>query len=245
MKPVTVFVVDDDEVFQKILSKCLADDGYKVVAAYNAHECLEKLKENSVDLILLDISLPDGNGLVLIQSIRQLTNVPILAISGKNEMSDKVVGLEMGADDYITKPFEPPELKARIRAHLRRNSMLREQAQNNIDDTPECCIRIGKWNLSRSKFQIFDDAGQSGGLSLGEFQLLDLLATSPNKVLSREQILDKTKDDNLDISDRSIDIRIARIRKKIGDDGKDSEIIRTVRNAGYMLVLDRGKTTSL
>src|SRR3982751_4088565 len=124
----TIIVVDDNEELQRIIVMCLTEDGYTVVTARSAQECIEKLKKIPVNLILLDILLPDGNGLVLIEKIRTLTDVPIIAISGKNEMADKVVGLEMGADDYMTKPFEAPELKARVRAHLRRYAGMKEKA---------------------------------------------------------------------------------------------------------------------
>jgi two-component system OmpR family response regulator len=238
MNKQTIFIVEDNKELQHIISLCLAEDDYLVVTADNAQECFEKLKKNSVDLILLDILLPDGNGLALIQRIRQITDAPIIAISGKNEMADKVVGLEMGADDYITKPFEAPELKARVRAHLRRYANFKEPSvkdQSNI----QAEIAIGKWTLNRSRFQIFDENGKSGNLTVGEFRLLELLAASPNRVLSREQILDVIKNENLDILDRAIDIQIARVRKKIGDNGKSPEIIKTVRSIGYMLVLDK------
>ena len=236
-KPATIFVVDDNKEFQRIISLCLAEDGYAIATAHSVGECLESLQKTPVDLILLDILLPDGNGLVLIEKIRKLTNVPIIAISGKNEIADKVVGLEMGADDYLTKPFEAPELKARVRAHLRRYASMKEPPKA----AKETQLNIGKWKLNHARFQIFDEEGASGNLTVGEFRLLQLLAQSPNRVLTREQILDMTKDDNLDILDRSIDIQIARIRKKIGDSAKTPEIIKTVRSVGYMLVTDKEK----
>lgn len=237
-KASTILVVDDNKEFQHIVSLCLAEEGYVLTSAHSTAECLDVLQKTSVDLILLDILLPDGNGLVLIEKIRKLTNVPIIAISGKNEMADKVVGLEMGADDYLTKPFEAPELKARVRAHLRRYASIKDQAKAEV---AEESLRIGKWFLNQARFQIFDEVGNSGNLTVGEFRMLHLLAQAPNRVLTREHILDLTKDDNLDILDRSIDIQIARIRKKIGDSAKTPEIIKTVRSVGYMLVADKKK----
>ncbi len=238
--PETILVVDDNAELQRLIVISLSEDGYTLITAGDTRECLEKLKKIPVNLILLDILLPDGNGLVLIEKIRQLSNAPIIAISGKNEMADKIVGLEMGADDYLTKPFDDAEMKARVRAHLRRYASMREG--NPADQQTADGVKIGKWILNRERLQIFDEAGVSGNLTVGEFRLLEMLARAPNRVLSREQILDAIKDDSLDITDRSIDIQIARVRKKIGDNGKMPEIIKTVRSAGYMLVLDRKKS---
>lgn len=234
----TIYIVDDNEELKSLIALSLESEGYAVITAHDSRECLEKLKKISVDLILLDILLPDGNGLVLIEKIRQLTNAPIIAISGKNELADKIVGLEMGADDYMTKPFDEAEMKARVRAHLRRYASMKDAAPSQ--DAGEK-VRIGKWILNRARFQIFDEAGTSGNLTVGEFKLLDMLARAPNRVLTREQILDAIRDDSLDITDRSIDIQVARLRKKIGDNAKMPEIIKTVRSAGYMLVLDSKK----
>lgn len=234
----TVFVVDDNDELQHIIALCLSEEGYTIASARNAKECLEKLKKIPPDVILLDILLPDGNGLALIEKIRALTNAPIIAISGKNEMADKIVGLEMGADDYITKPFDAAELKARVRAHLRRHASMKA---SGTEDNNANGLKIGKWIMNRARLQIFDEAGNSGNLTVGEFRLLEMLALAPNRVLSREQILDSIKDDSLDTLDRSIDIQIARVRKKIGDSAKTPEIIKTVRSVGYMLVLDKKK----
>ncbi len=235
----TVFIVDDNAELQRIIALCLKEDGYAVLTASNSRECLEKLKNIPVHLLLLDILLPDGNGLVLIEKIRQLTDAPIIAISGKNELADKVVGLEMGADDYLTKPFDEAELKARVRAHLRRYGNMK--APKETATTTADPLRIGKWTINRERFQVFDENGASCNLTIGEFRLLEMLARSPNRVLSREQILDALKEDALDITDRSIDIQIARIRKKMGDNGKTPEIIKTIRSVGYMLVTDAQK----
>lgn len=236
----TIYIVEDNEELKKLVALSLSAEGYVVITAGSSRECIEKLKKISVNLILLDILLPDGNGLVLIEKIRQLTDAPIIAISGKNEMADKIVGLEMGADDYMTKPFDEAEMKARVRAHLRRYASMKEAGPSQ--DAMEQ-VQIGKWVLNRARLQIFDENGISGNLTVGEFKLLDLLARAPNRILTREQILDAINDDSLDITDRSIDIQIARLRKKIGDNAKMPEIIKTVRSAGYMLVLDNKKAT--
>jgi two-component system, OmpR family, response regulator len=234
-KQATVFLVDDNDDLRETIAENLEIDGYNVLVARDARECLEKIKDNPVDIVLLDLGLPDGNGLTLMRDIRKSTDAPILVISGRNLMSDKIIGLDMGADDYIGKPVEMPELSARINAHLRRHknrndSALRAQEAERVV--------VGNWSIDRAKFQIFDKNGQSCNLTVREFRLLDALARAPNRVLSREQLLNATREEGLDIFDRSIDIQITRIRKKIGDHARTSGMIRTVRGAGYMLVTE-------
>ncbi len=229
-KTETLFLVDDDRELCDTLVENLRRKGFRVIAAHSAAECLDKLDHQPVDLVLLDLVLPDGSGLSLIGTIRAHTPAPILVISGRNETADRVVGLDMGADDYLNKPFEMAELYARVNAHLRRSKAARAHHAGTAS------LRIGRWTLDRAQMQVFDDKGESGGLTVREFGLLEALALSPNRVLSREQLLDATRTGALDVFDRSVDIQIARIRKKIGDSGRAPRVIRTLRGAGYMLV---------
>src|SRR3990172_3404741 len=229
-----ILVVDDDTALQDLIREVLEEDGYVVFSASNGKEALRLLKVKKTDTILLDLMLPDVDGLGLISDIRQLTAAPIIVISGKGNWVDKVVGLEIGADDYLGKPFELRELAARVKASVRR---YKDQAEprKNPDFVQQPRIRFGALMLNGAKFQVFDAQDKSCELTAMEFRLLEALVKSPNCVISREQLLDKVHDENLNITDRAIDIQIARIRKKIGDNSKEPQIIKTVRGIGYML----------
>ncbi|MCB1538386.1 MAG: response regulator transcription factor [Rhodospirillales bacterium] len=231
-----VLSVDDDKNLQFVLREYLEGDGYRVLGAGSGRELEERLKGDPFDVVLLDLMLPDSQGLGLIGRIRAVSQAPIIIVSGKSDTTEKIVGLEMGADDYITKPFEMRELSARIRAVLRRSHETPAPAAagaNNVkgDDV----IRFAKWKLDRTQYQAYDSAGHSLNLTTGEFRLLEALAVSANRALSREHLFDLTRDGKFDAYDRAIDIQIARIRKKLDDDPKSPDLIKTVRGVGYML----------
>jgi DNA-binding response OmpR family regulator len=230
-------LVEDNKELRQTVSENLQADGYHIVTAENAGELLNRLQTVSPDTILLDLMLPDGDGLSLIARIRDFTDAPVIVISGKIGMVDKVVGLEMGADDYVAKPFEMRELSARVKANIRRyrpggdgKPASPKPASPDGDEK----ISFGGLVLDRAKFQLYDRDGQSLGLTVMEFRLLEALAQSPNRVLSREQLLQAARQDNPDVYDRAIDVQITRIRKKIGDHCEGDDLIRTVRGAGYM-----------
>lgn len=228
----TVLSVDDDKNLQMVVKTYLEDDGYKVISALSGAE-LEELRGQNFDVVLLDLVLPDSEGFSLIHKIRTNSNAPIIIVSGKSDTTEKIVGLEMGADDYITKPFEMRELSARIKAVLRRT---REMA---VPEKPQGFgggdkIYFDGWCLDRSQYQLFDDNGQSADLTTGEFQLLEALVLSAGRVLSREHLFELTRSGNYDSYDRAIDIQIARIRKKMGDNPRTANLLKTVRGVGYM-----------
>lgn len=231
----TVFMVEDNELVRATMSEALVREGYSVVTAVSAADMAEKLPSLFPDIILLDIGLPDADGLSLIRKIREHTDVPLLIVSGKVDMVDKVVGLEMGADDYISKPIQPKELNARIRAHLRRYKGVEAPGGHPVRREDAVRIKVGPWMLSRPQLQIYNDAGQSADLTVKEFRLLEALVLQPNCVLSREQLLDKARAGDYSTTDRAIDVQIVRIRKKMGDDASSPEIIKSVRGVGYML----------
>ncbi|MDE1152443.1 MAG: response regulator transcription factor [Micavibrio sp.] len=235
MNKPTVLVIDDNAPLRDAIRETLEDDGYAVFTASHAQEALSVLKVKRTDTILLDLMLPDANGLTLIAKIREQTDAPVIVISGKGALVDKVVGLEMGADDYLGKPFEMKELSARVKASIRRYKGAGGKAKGG--DAPRR-VRFGTHILDGAKFQVYDAAGTSCDLTTMEFRLLEALVAANNQVLTREQLLDKARADNLNVSDRAIDIQIARIRKKIGDDSKDPTIIKTIRGVGYMLTCD-------
>lgn len=241
MDKATILSVDDDEGLQLVLKEYLESDGYKVLRAHNIKEFgMWAEQGESIDLVLLDLVLKDAQGLSLIQTIRDKIKSPIIIVSGKTDTTEKIVCLEMGADDYLTKPFEMRELSARIKAVLRRAYPVEgdrsgsQQTMAEIKTSGEK-IYFDNWYLDCGQYQLYDLNDNSADLTTGEFKLLETLVLSAKKVVSRERLFEITRDgSNYDSYDRAIDIQIARIRKKIGDNSKDSEVIKTVRGVGYM-----------
>lgn len=227
-----VLSIDDDENLQTVVSQYLEDDGYTVLTANNVESALEQVKTGDLHVILLDLVLPDGEGLSLIPQFKNITQAPIIVVSGKTDTMEKVVCLEMGADDYIVKPFEMRELSARIKVATRRGQSSNNNEQQSEEDKQEKIKLADGSILDRTQYQLYLKDGESAELTTGEFKLLEALVLSTNRVLSREQLFDLTRDGRFDAYDRAIDIQIGRIRKKLGDD--DGEIIKTVRGAGYM-----------
>jgi two-component system OmpR family response regulator len=240
MKKPVVLLVDDHVELRETVEATLKNDGYDVTSAGNIHELKLKLPSAGFDIVLLDLGLPDGDGLTMIAKIREHSDVPIIVISGKNDMTDKVVGLEMGADDYVGKPLPLKELSSRIKAQLRRYASMQERVKNTNKGKGR--VAFGSWVLDRNRMQVFEQDGTGCGLTAKEFRLLETLVDAPNCVLSRVQILAYISPDNLDITDRAIDIQVMRIRKKIGDTDEKNQVIQTVRGVGYML---SAKTTNV
>ena len=232
-----ILSVDDDENLQLVIQSYLEDEGHEVHVANDRQSLLETLKNHTFDIVLQDLMLPNDDGLSLISLIREHSDAFIFIVSGKDDPLDKVIGLEVGADDYITKPFEMRELSARIKATLRRFKQYQDKKPEPEDDKPTK-VELPDWVLDRSKFQLFDKNGKSMNLTTGEFELLEALALAPNRVLTREHLFSITRDGKFDVYDRAIDIQIGRIRKKMNDDPHEPKYIKTVRGAGYMLVSD-------
>jgi len=226
-----VLVVDDDEDLQELVRHYLEKQGYKLRFAHNGAEMMRELKAEKPDIILLDLMLPDKDGFTLLSEIRSKKYAPVIVVSGRSDMTDKVVGLEMGADDYLTKPFEMRELAARIKAVLRRAA---EGGNNAKPQEKPKRLAFNGWVLDRLQYQLFDADNNPADLTSGEFKLLEALALAPNRVLSREQLFELTREGNFDQYDRVIDTQIARIRKKLNDDPQNPALIKTVRGIGYM-----------
>ncbi len=235
MQKGTILCIDDDESLQTVISHYLEDDGYKVLLANNAKEALDKAESGEPDVILLDLVLPDAEGMTLIPQLQAKIKAGIIVVSGKNDTTEKIVCLEMGADDYLTKPFEMRELSARIKAVARR---MEAKNDNNADaqkaGAKEQIKFEGGWYLDRSQYQVFDENNESANLTTGEFKLLEALIMSPNKALSRERLFELTRDEEFDSYDRAIDIQIGRLRKKLQSSSEMPEVIKTVRGVGYM-----------
>ena len=239
MPKATVLSVDDDEGLQTVVSHYLESEGYNTLSAHSGQQLMKILEEKTPNIILLDLVLPDTDGISILAHLRGGKKIPVIVVSGKSDTTEKIVCLEMGADDYMTKPFEMRELSARIKAVLRRgegNTPSSTQEQNN--EQVQNRVSFGEWVLDRGQFQMFDSKGVSADLTTGEYKLLDALISAPNKVLSRERLFELTRENDYDSFDRAVDIQIGRLRKKLGDDPKSPNYIKTVRGAGYMFTGD-------
>lgn len=233
MQKGTILSIDDDENLQIVISQYLEDDGYTVITANDVKSALEKADTTQADVILLDLTLPDGEGLTLIPQLQSKCKAGIIVVSGKSDTTEKIVCLEMGADDYLTKPFEMRELSARIKALSRRMEPDNDDKGSAIHKIEK--IKFGDgWCLDRTQYQLFDPGNKAADLTTGEFKLLEALILSANRALSREHLFDLTREGKFDVYDRAIDIQIARLRKKLKDDIKSPTIIKTVRSIGYM-----------
>ncbi|HVL00018.1 MAG TPA: response regulator transcription factor [Dongiaceae bacterium] len=231
-----ILSVEDDENLQFVVSQYLEEDGYEVLLANNFASALSVIAAEPVNVVLLDLVLPDGDGLNLISKLKAGSNAAIIVLSGKDNTLEKIVCLEMGADDYLTKPFEMRELSARIKAVLRRIETLPQPVQQEPVKTDSKLRLPNGWILDRTQYQAFDATAQPANLTVGEFKLLEVLAQSANRVLTREQLFELARSGgDPDIYDRAIDIQIARLRKKIGDISKPPLLIKTIRGVGYML----------
>lgn len=231
-----VTIVDDDPDIRAILQRSLAADGFEVTALESGVGIEDVLSTRNVDLVLLDIGLPDLDGLSVMQRIRKQSNVGIIIVSGRGDLADRVVGLEVGADDYVTKPFEPREIMARVRSVLRRG---RNDAPVAVSATPVSDHHIhqfNEWSLDVTAQSLSDADGNPIVLTSGEFKLLEALVTRANRVLTRDQLMDICHGNNAPAFDRSIDVCIGRLRKKLNDNSKNPSLIRTVRNGGYIFV---------
>jgi DNA-binding response OmpR family regulator len=242
--PVQILVVDDDPDVRDLLHDYLSGQGYQVVAADRAAAARSLMEAEAPDLVLLDVGLPGEDGLSLARHIRERFDVGIIMISGAGETLDRIVGLEVGADDYVAKPFDPRELKARVKSVLRRYLRAPRPGPQATAEPPQATsnrrVAAGACILDLDSHQLFDAEGAEIPLTRMEFELLEVLVQRPNRPLTRDQILNLTQNRDWDPFDRSIDIRIARLRRKIEPDPDRPQYIRTVRGLGYMYVPGRG-----
>jgi len=231
-----ILVVDDDKGIRSMLRRYLAAEGFRVSEAADGAALRAAFKEAEVDLVLLDLVMPGEDGLSLARDIRRHSSVPIIILTGKGDLIDRVVGLEAGADDYLTKPFHLREVLARIRSVLRR---ARAPAPPSAEDKPappgagEVLGFLG-WELDLTRRELNPPSGARVPLTTGEFELLRAFARNANRVLTRDQLLDLVKGRSWSAFDRSIDTQVARLRRKIERDPGKPELIKTVRGAGYV-----------
>lgn len=223
-----ILVVDDDHEIRDLLARFLKEHGLRVTTAADGREMRRALDGWKVDLIVLDLMLPGEDGLTLCRKLRAESTIPVIMLTAMGEEVDRIVGLEMGADDYIAKPFSPRELLSRIKAVLRRAKGAPEAAAGGA------VIRFAGWSLDLDKRELHRGDGVMVPLSGGEFDLLAAFVTHPGRVLSRDQLLDLARGREAQPFDRSIDVQVSRLRRKIEEDPKEPVLIKTVRSGGYM-----------
>jgi two-component system OmpR family response regulator len=229
-----VLVVDDDAEIRRLLRDYLARHGLRVSTARDGRELWQVLERSHVDLVILDLMLPGEGGLVLCRSLRERSQVPVIMLTALSEEADRIVGLEMGADDYLTKPFSPRELLARIRGVLRRT-----RAYPREDPLPGVRrYRFAGWVLDTGHRHLVNPEGVVVTLSGGEYRLLSVFVSHANRTLSRDQLLDLTRGREAGPFDRSVDVLVGRLRRRLGDDGREPRLIKTVRGEGYVLAAD-------
>lgn len=233
-----LLVVDDHREIRESLSDYLRQHGYRVSPVESAAAARKALAASAIDLAVLDIMMPGEDGLALCRSLRETTDLPIILLTAMVEDTDRVVGLEMGADDYVTKPFNPRELLARIKAVLRRTHTLPPQRQPLASHT----IRFDRWTLDVDRRELNGEDGIGIALSTTEFLLLSAFLNHPHMVLSRDQLLDLTRGREGDVFDRSIDNQVSRLRKKIEADPKHPTLIKTHWGGGYQFTAQVERT---
>lgn len=227
MAPPTILLVEDDPALRTLIVRALKENGFAVQAAAAAPEMWAAFESGPVDCILLDVMLPGTNGYDLCRSLRQRTNAPIIFVSAKGSETDRVVGLELGADDYIAKPFGTRELVARVRAVLRRPPLADGQRK-------EGTLRFDGWAMSLPRRELKSPTGAIVDLTGAEFDLLVALCDNAGRVIARERLIELSRARLGDSSDRSVDVLVSRLRRKLSGFGKDAPIL-TVRGVGYML----------
>jgi two-component system OmpR family response regulator len=224
-----ILVVDDDPEIRELLAHFLRGHGFHVNVAADGVALFEQLRQGEPDLVVLDLMLPGEDGLSLCRRLTADHSIPIIMLTAVAEEADRIVGLEMGVDDYLTKPFNPRELLARIRAVLRR-------AGQPVAGRGQL-VRFQGWQLDLGRRELKREDGTLVPLSAGEFRLLQVLAEHPQQVLSRDFLLERTHGRESGPYDRSVDIQLSRLRRKIEDNPKNPIIIKTVRSGGYMFSL--------
>ena len=239
---VQVLVVDDDPDVRDLLDDYLSEQGYRVVSAGSAAAARELLDDQAPSVVLLDVGLPGEDGLSLARHIREHLDIGIIMISGAGETVDRIVGLEVGADDYVAKPFDPRELKARLKSVVRRYRRTTPSTAPAVGQATAETRRVpvSGCMLDLDSHQLFDRDDVEIPLTRMEFELLEVFVERPNRPLTRDQLLNLTQNRDWDPYDRSVDIRVARLRRKIESDPDKPQCIRTVRGVGYMYVPARG-----
>lgn len=225
-----ILIVDDDREIRALLQEYLQRNGYRVTTLPDGRELHATLRQARPDLVVLDLMLPGEDGLSLCRDLRSHSQVPVIMLTARGEETDRIVGLEMGADDYLPKPFNPRELLARIKAVLRR-------ARSLPGDAPAAArrYRFAGWTLDTTARRLTSPEGVMVPLSGGEYRLLEVFVRHPNRILSRDRLLDLTRGREAGPFDRSIDVQVGRLRRRLQDSAQEPRLIQTVRGEGYVL----------
>jgi two-component system, OmpR family, response regulator len=230
----TVLIVDDDEETRTLIANYLGNAGFDARTACDGESMRRELSDGTIDLLVLDLMLPGEDGLSLCRAVRAESSIPIIMLTARSAVVDRVIGIEMGCDDYLVKPFDPRELLARIRALLRRSNGLSVPTQSKKHQR----YRFAGWVLESRSRDLTDPEGHIVPLSRVEFRLLSALLAKPRCILSRNELMQLTQRRDADPLDRVIDIRISRLRQLLREDAREPALIRTVYGEGYMLAVD-------
>lgn len=226
-----ILIVDDDAEIRHLLVRYLDKNGLRATAVADGRSMWHALDKGTFDLIVLDLMLPGDDGLTLCRDLRARSDIPIIMLTARGEETDRIVGLEMGADDYLAKPFSARELLARIKVILRRARSL----PPNLRPEELREIRFGDWVLDTAHRHLVSAAGVVTPMGGAEYRLLRIFLAHPNRVLSRDQLMEMTQGKEADALDRSIDVQVGRLRKRLGDGPREPALIKTVRGEGYVL----------
>lgn len=226
-----ILIVDDEPDIRRLLVDYLARNGFEAFAARDGREMWHLLERHAVDLLVLDLMLPDADGLTLCRDLRAKSGLPVIMLTARGEDTDRIVGIEMGADDYLVKPFNPRELLARIKSILRRTRAL----PPNLQPEPVRCLAFADWCLDTAERLLTAPDGVAIPLSGGEFRLLRILLEHPNRVVTRDQLIEMIHGREAEAYDRAIDVQISRLRQRLRDDSREPTLIKTVRGEGYVL----------
>jgi DNA-binding response OmpR family regulator len=228
-----VLIVDDDETVRRLVDDYLAQNDFRVSGASRGAELLGALGAQVIDLVLLDLRLSGEDGMQLLRQVRAHSQIPVIILTGRTEEADRVMGLELGADDYLTKPFSPRELLARIRTVLRRT-----HAGQEVHGAPVCrAYRIPGWELNLRTRRLTAADGREVALSNGEFNLLAALLATANRVVSRDQLIEMSRRYDNEVYDRAVDVQILRLRRKLERNPAEPQIIVTERGTGYRIAV--------